>query len=1123
MIIKPIPCASTDQTLIWQDEEANHRFILQARSVSLLSTHQIKKLGRLSLTLVNSVASPASDPAQPPSKILSNSRRTSLTSPIKLDKEQQHQPQQDQHHQQLLQEQQPAEVAEVQDPLSASNPPSFLRFFPRSTSHSVASPSSPPSAPAVPERRASFGHKAALSLSSAGDLFGNIVGSVQKGTTSTQKTLRQLPSSLKMSAIGSTFSLPSLAASASNSTLGKMLDSVVRVDHYDVSLADATYRIVLQCSLENYVVAIAVDEAAIRADWDCIHKTVFPRVSELELIAAANRGDENESDRRWIYELDRLSEALSLDHDQDRAIMSAELSRIFEFENEELLCFYRSGYVQEDSVVVPGYIALTKNFVCWHNSTMTEKTCDATTTYNANSDTDAIMRTKIAYKDVISIDDRDQKGHIVISTRTSKTVLVPTFHQREVVEMLTHFCNAYMRLLVSGMAGTAQHGPTSLSPIKYSGFLVNSASDLKEYQRDSRFRSIFRLAPSERPLEEFSVTLEARSFADPHCGTLYLSRNFICYMSGPPSTTNSIPDAPLVDTFQPSLTLVIPISEIVEVRRELCPSGSSGSSKQGSQPPSQSLSGPGSPTLNTTFASIMTFVARPQPAVMVVLRSRASLWFARHQGGNQELYEAIDNAVKTSINSTALLKTLEMQTSQGVLRRDSAIGSTRSQDQSQSSQPDDYDDLHVMNADQEISTGTAGATTIPLPFGLQHLFADVSESQSANTQRLVTEDDQQRDIDLECAWVDYFAQYGKDACMIKTKELQSLVFRGITETFRPQLWMVLSGASYFRSGDDSYRLNLQGGAEKESSVLGEIEKDVMRSMPGHPAFQSTVGLGALRRVLSSYSWRNPSIGYAQSMNIVASVLLIHLKEEDAFWLLATVCEQLLPDYYSRTLLGVQVDQKVFAHLVGISLPAIAAHFQEIDLDQATITIPWFLCLYQSAFPAPAAARVLDCFFYQGHPFLFILGLAILKSCQPSLLQCKNDESVVLTMQAYFRRFKEPVPRAGDGSADSEGEAEAEAKDRGERIPLLPGRASKNNNGSTARKTIKVAEIHSDPAPKTLLLSGMRLMDQLLNMAHTEFSFITIDDIERLRDRFRMTVVSSMDSRAHEVHGEDGEE
>lgn len=88
---------------------------------------------------------------------------------------------------------------------------------------------------------------------------------------------------------------------------------------------------------------------------------------------------------------------------------------------------------------------------------------------------------------------------------------------------------------------------------------------------------------------------------------------------------------------------------------------------------------------------------------------------------------------------------------------------------------------------------------------------------------------------------------------------------------------------------------------------------------------SDKGLASLRRVLQAFALHNRDIGYCQSLNFVAGMMLIFMEEEDAFFLLLTVVEQLLPaDYYTKSMVGTYVDQFVLAHIIKNFLPKIHA-------------------------------------------------------------------------------------------------------------------------------------------------------------------------------------------------------
>ena len=69
---------------------------------------------------------------------------------------------------------------------------------------------------------------------------------------------------------------------------------------------------------------------------------------------------------------------------------------------------------------------------------------------------------------------------------------------------------------------------------------------------------------------------------------------------------------------------------------------------------------------------------------------------------------------------------------------------------------------------------------------------------------------------------------------------------------------------------------------------------IYRTFPEHDYFDHGSGGDGLRRVLQAFALHNPDIGYCQSLNFITGMLLLFLNEEDAFWLLVTIVETLLP-------------------------------------------------------------------------------------------------------------------------------------------------------------------------------------------------------------------------------------
>ncbi|XP_047457488.1 TBC1 domain family member 8 [Mugil cephalus] len=329
----------------------------------------------------------------------------------------------------------------------------------------------------------------------------------------------------------------------------------------------------------------------------------------------------------------------------------------------------------------------------------------------------------------------------------------------------------------------------------------------------------------------------------------------------------------------------------------------------------------------------------------------------------------------------------------------------------------------------------------------------------------------------ERLWEDHFSDFGRGVHMFRTEKIQRLVAMGIPESLRGELWMMLSDASSeLESHPGYYASQVQKSMGHSNLATEEIERDLHRSLPDHPAFQNPTGIAALRRVLTAYAHRNPKIGYCQSMNILASVLLLYAKEEEAFWLLVAVCERMLPDYFNRRVIGAQVDQSVFEELIRERLPELAENVPDLT-TLSSVSLSWFLTLFLSVLPFQSAVCVVDCFFFNGIKAIFQLGLAVLEANAAQLSASTDDGQALMILTSFLDQVgsEEPSP-----------------------VPSSPPAAEENVCSDTDIPAVKHANI-----------------TDLINESCEKFRDLTVRQIERLRCRHRIQVLQAHEDTTKE--------
>ncbi|KAF7811440.1 ecotropic viral integration site 5-like protein isoform X3 [Senna tora] len=255
------------------------------------------------------------------------------------------------------------------------------------------------------------------------------------------------------------------------------------------------------------------------------------------------------------------------------------------------------------------------------------------------------------------------------------------------------------------------------------------------------------------------------------------------------------------------------------------------------------------------------------------------------------------------------------------------------------------------------------------------------------------------------------------------EELEVLVRGGVPMALRGELWQAFVGIkarrveNYYQglltaendSGSkiDSHSMQStdnNGKTNADSLSVpekwkGQIEKDLPRTFPGHPALDED-GRNALRRLLTAYARHNPSVGYCQAMNFFAGLLLLMMPEENAFWTLMGILDDYFDGYYSEEMIESQVDQLVFEELVRERFPKLANHLDYLGVQVAWVTGPWFLSIFMNMLPWESVLRVWDVLLFEGNRvMLFRTALALMELYGPALVTTKDAGDAITLLQS----------------------------------------------------------------------------------------------------------------------------
>eukprot|EP00927_Polykrikos_kofoidii_P073721 TRINITY_DN6973_c0_g1_i1.p1 TRINITY_DN6973_c0_g1~~TRINITY_DN6973_c0_g1_i1.p1 ORF type:complete len:391 (-),score=64.36 TRINITY_DN6973_c0_g1_i1:30-1202(-) len=189
-------------------------------------------------------------------------------------------------------------------------------------------------------------------------------------------------------------------------------------------------------------------------------------------------------------------------------------------------------------------------------------------------------------------------------------------------------------------------------------------------------------------------------------------------------------------------------------------------------------------------------------------------------------------------------------------------------------------------------------------------------------------------------------------------------------------------------------------AELPDSIVDLIEADVLRTFSTSSEFQGVGGPQSLRRVLRRMVVMDVELGYCQSMNFLAAVFIMVLRDECAA--LNAVRQVMVKlgtrSWYMDGMRQLRADTAVLEDLIHCRLPVLHEAFKKHKFDLIIVSSKWFLCLFATALEGEALRRVWDVVLCDGIEAVFRVSLALLAQQTQAAIEAKSVDDLIYLFQ-----------------------------------------------------------------------------------------------------------------------------